>query len=47
MNIHLDIVPLLALIGGILILVAPKLLRYIVAVYLIIVGIVGVFNIQI
>lgn len=47
MTLHLEIVPLLALIGGILILVAPKLLRYIVAAYLIIVGIVGVFNLQI
>lgn len=47
MTLHLEIVPLLALIGGILILVAPKLLKYIVAAYLIIVGIVGVFNLQI
>lgn len=44
MTLHLDIVPVLALIGGIMILVAPKLLRYIVAAYLIIVGVVGVFN---
>lgn len=47
MTLHLDIIPLLALIGGILILVAPKLLNYIVAAYLIIVGIVGLFNLQI
>jgi len=47
MTIHLQLVPLLALIAGILILVAPKLLNYIVAVYLIIVGVVGLFNLNI
>ncbi len=33
--------PLLALIAGILILIIPRLLNYIVAIYLIIVGLVG------
>jgi len=33
--------PLLALIAGILILLAPKLLNYVVALYLIIIGILG------
>lgn len=40
MNIVL-IQPLIALIAGILILVAPRLLNYIVALYLIIIGIAG------
>jgi hypothetical protein len=44
MNLHLSIGPLAALIAGILILVAPKLLNYIVAIYLIIVGLVGLFG---
>ncbi|HEX3838203.1 MAG TPA: DUF3096 domain-containing protein [Steroidobacteraceae bacterium] len=44
MNLHLSIGPLAALIAGILILVAPKLLNYIVALYLIIVGLVGLFG---
>jgi hypothetical protein len=44
MNVHISIGPLAALIAGILILVAPKLLNYIVAVYLIIVGLVGLFG---
>jgi Protein of unknown function (DUF3096) len=35
--------PLLALIAGILILIIPRLLNYIVAIYLIIIGILGVF----
>jgi hypothetical protein len=42
MAIHsLFIQPIIALVAGILILVQPRLLNYIVALYLIIVGIVG------
>jgi threonine/homoserine efflux transporter RhtA len=41
MNIHLSIAPILALLAGILILVRPKLLNFIVAIYLIIIGILG------
>ncbi|HEX4193131.1 MAG TPA: DUF3096 domain-containing protein [Stellaceae bacterium] len=37
------ITPLVALIGGILILAVPRLLNYVVAIYLIIVGITGLF----
>ena len=36
--------PLIALIAGILILVVPRLLNYIVAFYLIIIGLVGLFG---
>ncbi len=35
--------PIIALIAGILILIVPRLLSYIVAIYLIIVGILGLF----
>jgi hypothetical protein len=41
MNLTLAIGPLVALIAGILILVVPRLLNFIVAIYLIIVGLVG------
>lgn len=41
MTLHLTAQPLLALIAGILILAFPRLLNYIVALYLIIVGILG------
>jgi hypothetical protein len=44
MTLHLTIGPLAALIAGILILIAPKLLNYIVAAYLIIVGVLGLFG---
>lgn len=44
MNLHLSIGPLIALIAGILILVVPRLLNFIVAIYLIIVGLLGLFG---
>jgi hypothetical protein len=40
----LSIGPLMALIAGIVILVAPKLLNYTVAFYLILVGLLGLFG---
>ncbi len=36
--------PLISLIAGILILVMPRLLNYIVAVYLIVIGLLGLFG---
>ncbi len=45
MHIGLSIGPLAALVAGILILLAPRLLNYIVAIYLIIVGVVGLFGV--
>lgn len=36
--------PLISLIAGILILLMPRLLNYIVAIYLIVVGLVGLFG---
>ena len=44
MNIHLGLTPLLSLLAGILILVMPKLLNYIVAIYLILIGLPGLFG---
>lgn len=44
MTIHLALEPLIALIAGILIFVQPKLLNYIVAIYLIIIGVLGMVN---
>jgi hypothetical protein len=40
------ITPLVALIAGILILIIPRLLNYVVAIYLIFVGLVGLNNIH-
>ncbi len=44
MMIHLSLQPLVALIAGILILLMPRLLNYIVAVYLIVIGILGLMR---
>ena len=44
MSIHFTVVPLVSLIAGILILIMPRLLNFIIAVYLIIVGVVGLFG---
>ena len=44
MNIHIELVPILSLLAGILILAMPKLLNYVVAFYLILVGVVGLVN---
>lgn len=40
----LSLTPLISLLAGILILVLPGLLRFIVAIYLIVVGLVGLFG---
>ena len=44
MNIHLGLAPLVSLIAGILILIMPRLLNYIVALYLIVIGLIGLFG---
>ena len=44
MNLNLSLAPIISLLAGILILVMPRMLNYIVAIYLIIIGIVGLFG---
>lgn len=44
MNITLGLGPLVSLIAGILILVMPRLLNYIVAIYLIVIGLIGLLG---
>lgn len=44
MTLHLEMVPILSLIAGIAILIVPKLLNLIVAIYLIVIGVVGIFG---
>jgi hypothetical protein len=43
-NFTLTLGPVVALIAGILILVMPRLLNYIVALYLIVIGVLGLFG---
>ena len=44
MHITLSLAPLVSLIAGVLILIVPRLLNYIVAAYLIVVGLLGLFG---
>lgn len=44
MNTTLSLTPLVSLLAGVLILVVPRLLNYIVAAYLIVVGLLGLFG---
>lgn len=45
MNLSISIGPLVSLIAGILILIMPRLLNYIVAIYLIVIGLIGLFGV--
>ncbi len=44
MNLHLSLTPLISLLAGILILVMPKFLNFIVAIYLIVIGLFGLLG---
>ena len=44
MDINLTLAPIVSWIAGILILIVPRLLNYIVAVYLIVIGLIGIFG---
>lgn len=44
MTIHLQLMPVLALAAGVAILVVPRLLNYIVAAYLIAIGVIGLIR---
>lgn len=44
MNINVSLAPVVSLIAGILILAVPRLLNYIVAIYLIVIGLIGLFG---
>ena len=44
MSLYVSLGPIVSLIAGILILIMPRLLNYIVAIYLILIGIIGLFG---
>jgi len=44
MNLNLSLAPIVALIAGVLILIFPRLLNYIVAFYLIATGVIGLLG---
>jgi hypothetical protein len=43
-SVHQTIAPLIALIAGILILLVPRILNYVIALYLILIGLLGLFG---
>lgn len=44
MNLQISLAPIVALLAGILILAKPRLLNYIVAIYLIVIGLIGLLG---
>ena len=44
MNINLALTPIASLLAGILILLVPRMLNYIVAIYLILIGLIGLLG---
>ena len=46
-NLHLALPGIIALVAGVLILIFPRFLNYVVALYLIVVGLIQVFNLHI
>lgn len=46
MTLHLELIPILSILAGVLILIKPRLLNYVVAIYLIAVGVIQLFGIQ-
>lgn len=44
MHLYIQLAPLLALVAGVLILIVPRLLPYVVAAYLIAIGVLGLIR---
>jgi hypothetical protein len=44
LSIHQSVAPLIALIAGIVILFVPRILNYVIALYLILIGLLGLFG---
>ncbi|WP_082122416.1 DUF3096 domain-containing protein [Arsukibacterium sp. MJ3] len=47
MTLHIALIPVLSIVAGILILIRPKILNYVVAIYLIAVGVIQIFDLKI
>jgi len=46
MHLHLALIPILAIIAGILVLVIPKAFHYIVAIFLLVYGVLGLLGLN-
>lgn len=47
MTLHIQLIPLISVLAGVAILIKPKLLSYIVAFYLIAVGLINILGVRI
>ena len=46
-NLHLALPGILAIVAGVVILIFPKILNYVIGIYLVVVGVIQVFNLHI
>lgn len=46
MTLHVHLVPVMSIVAGVVILVVPKILNYVIAIYLIVAGLVGLGIVQ-
>lgn len=46
MTLHLELIPILSIVAGIIILMVPRVLNYVVAIYLIAIGIIQIFGLR-
>lgn len=46
MTLHLELIPLISILAGILVLIKPKLLNYVVGIYLIAIGLIEILGIR-
>ncbi|HZP88533.1 MAG TPA: DUF3096 domain-containing protein [Burkholderiales bacterium] len=46
MTLHVHLVPVMSIVAGVVILVVPKILNYVIAIYLIVAGLVGLGVVQ-
>jgi len=46
MTLHLELIPVLSIVAGVLVLIKPRLLNYVVAIYLIATGLIEIFGIH-
>lgn len=46
MTIHIQLIPIISIIAGVLILAKPKILNYVVAIYLIAIGVIQLFGLH-
>ncbi len=44
MTLHIEAIPVMSVVAGVLILLRPQLLNYVVAIYLIAIGVIGMLH---